>query len=175
MELWDVYDIDRNKTGKIVAKNELKSPLQDNEYGMVVDVAIFNSNNEMLIQKRQTTKSKYPNLWDISAGGHALAGESSQEAIERELFEELGYRYDFSEERPYFTINYKKDFGDIYILNIDNIDLSDLKIQVDEVQNVTWATKDEILQLIEENKFIPYCSGYIELLFLQREKRGLIK
>ena len=81
METWDVYDKYRNFTGKIVPRND-EQLLEDGDYGLVVHVAIFNSNNEMLIQKRQTTKTMYPNLWDISAGGHSIAGETSEEAIE---------------------------------------------------------------------------------------------
>ena len=74
-------------------------------------VGIFNSDSELLIQKRQSFKETYPNLWDITAGGHVISGETSEEAIERELFEELGYKYDFSSERPYFTINYEKGYS----------------------------------------------------------------
>ena len=37
-----------------------------------------------------------------------------------------------------------------------------------------WASKDEIMQLINEEKFIPYCPGFIELLFFNQNKRGLI-
>ena len=48
-------------------------------------------------------------------------------------------------------------------------------IQYEEVQNVTWANKEEIHQLIEEGKFIPYCTGFIDLLFFQKDSRGVIE
>lgn len=174
METWDIYDKYRNFTGKIVLRND-EHLLEDGDYGLVVHVAIFNSNNEMLIQKRQTTKTMYPNLWDISAGGHSISGETSEEAIERELFEEIGYQYDFSNQRPHFTINYDDGFGDVYIIHDEDTDINTLKLQYEEVQNIAWASKEEILQLIDEGKFIPYQNGFIELIFNMSNQRGVIK
>lgn len=173
MEFWDVYDKYRNKTGKIVSKDQKN--FKEDEYGLAVHIAIFNSKNEMLIQKRQSTKDKYPNLWDVSAGGHAIYGETSEEAIERELFEELGIDFDFSDQRAYFTVNFNDEFGDFYILKNFDLEINDLKVQHDEVQNATWASKDEVLQLIEEEKFIPYIPSFIDLLFSQKDGRGVIR
>ena len=111
----------------------------------------------------------------ISAGGHSIQGETSEEAIAREALEELGYNsHDFSNDRPYLTINYDDGFGDVYIVIDDELDINQLRLQKEEVQCVTWANKNEVLQLIEEGKFIPYCPGFIELLFFNKDKRGLI-
>lgn len=174
MEIWDVYDHNRNLTGKKVLRGDPNN-LKEGEYGLVVHVAIFNSEGEMLIQKRQSSRDRFPNLWDISAGGHSIAGETSQEAIAREASEELGYtKHDFLNDRPYMTINYIDGFGDVYIVIDDELDINDLRLQKEEVQSVTWANREEVLQLIEEGKFIPYCSGFIELLFFNKNKRGLI-
>lgn len=174
MEIWDVYDRNRNLTGKKVLRGEPNN-LKKGEYGLVVHVAIFNQAGEMLIQKRQSTRDRFPNLWDISAGGHSIQGETSEEAIAREALEELGYNsYDFSNDRPYLTINYDDGFGDVYIVIDDDLDINQLRLQKEEVQCVTWANKNEVLQLIEEGKFIPYCPGFIELLFFNKDKRGLI-
>ena len=174
MEVWDIYDKDRNLKNKFFVRGE-DNTLEDGDYEVVVHVAIFNSDGEMLIQKRSMSKSKFPNLWDMSAGGHTLAGETSSEAMERELFEELGYIHDFSEERPYMTINYDQGFDDIYVIKSDDINIEKLKLQPEEVQSVTWASKDEVLQLIEEGKFIDYCPGYIESIFFMKDGRSMIR
>ena len=174
MEIWDVYDKDRNLTGKTVIRQE-RGALAKGEYGLVVHVALFNSEGEMLIQKRQTTKKQYPDLWDISAGGHSISGENSEEAMRREMFEEIGYDHDFSNERPRFTINYEDGFGDFYVVVDNDLDLDKLKLQYEEVQTITWASKDEILQLMNEEKFVPYTKGLIELLFFMKDRIGVIK
>ena len=173
MEILDVYDKYRNLTGKKVLKNQYNQ-LDKGEYTLVTYVAIFNSENEMLIQKRQSNAERYPNLWDITSSGHVLSGEGSDEAIERKLFEELGHKHDFLADMAYFTVNNEKTFGDVYIIN-DDININNLRLNYEKVQNVTWASKNEILQLIEEGKFISYADAFIELLFFNKDKRGIFK
>ena len=174
MEVWDIYDKDRNLKNKYFVRGN-DNTLEDGDYEVVVHVAIFNKEGEMLIQKRSLTKKKFPNLWDMSAGGHTISGETSNDAIERELFEELGYSHDFSEERPYMTINYSQGFDDVYIIKDENINIDSLKLQPEEVQSVTWASKDEVLQLIEEGRFVSYCPGYIESIFFIKDNRTMLK
>lgn len=168
MEYWDIYDIERNKIGKTIERG---NKLKDSEYHLVVHVCIFNSNGEMLIQQRQTFKDGYPNMWDLTCGGSAIKDETSQMAISRELFEELGINIDLSNVRPKFTINFDKGFDDIYLINKE-IDLEKLKLQYEEVQAIKWATKEEIVSMIKEGKFIPYYTSLINLLFDTRNQYG---
>ena len=51
---------------------------------------IFNKKGDVLLQKRSANKKLWPNLWDITAGGHVLAGEFGETALIREIKEELG-------------------------------------------------------------------------------------
>jgi len=172
MEILDVYDKYRNLTGKRILKNQYKD-LKENEYTLHSYVAVFNQENEMLIQKRNSELEKYPNLWDISASGKTISGEATEDSMERMLIEELGYKNSFLENRPYLTINYEKNFCDVYIIN-DDIDINKLRLNYEKVQNVTWATKDEIFQLIDEGKFVPYEHSFIGLLFFNKDTRGVI-
>lgn len=41
-----------------------------------------------------------PGMWDLSAGGHVDSGETSIQAIHRELLEELGLDVDPSDFQP---------------------------------------------------------------------------
>jgi isopentenyldiphosphate isomerase len=171
MELWDIYDKDRIKSN---ITKERGSKLDYNEYHLVVHICIFNSKGEMLIQQRQTFKQGWPNLWDITVGGCAKVGETSETAAERELFEELGYSADLTKERPLFTINFYDGFDDYYIIERE-IDLDTLTLQQEEVQNVKWADKGTILKMIKDGTFIPYHNSIIELLFDNKMSRGSIK
>ena len=101
MEYWDIYDIERNKTNKEVARGE---QLNENEYHLVVHACIFNSKGDMLIQQRQSFKDGWPNMWDLTCGGSALKGETSRTAVARELYEELGI--EIKTVRPNLTINF---------------------------------------------------------------------
>lgn len=166
MELRDTYDKNRNLTGRIMERG---SKFDEGDFHLVVHVCIFNSKNKMLIQQRQPWKDGWPNMWDITVGGSALAGETSYEAAERETLEEIGYKIDLSNERPFFTINFEVGFDDYYLIERE-IDIKDLIPQYEEVQAAKWASKDEILQLVKEGKFIDY--WFTELLFDMRKHRG---
>lgn len=169
MELWDIYDKGRNLTGRQMQRG---SDFNYGDFHLVVHVCIFNSKNEMLIQQRQPWKNGWPNMWDLTVGGSALAHETSAEAAERETLEEIGCKIDLSNERPFFTINFDVGFDDYYLIE-QEINIENLTLQYEEVQSVKWASKDEILQLINEGKFIDY--WFIESLFDIRKHRGSLR
>lgn len=166
MELWDIYDKNRNLTGRTTGRI---NGLGKDGFHLAVHVCIFNSKNEMLIQQRQPWKKRWPDMWDITVCGCAQAGETSADAAERETFEEIGCKIDLSDERPFFTINFETGFDDWFFIEKE-IDIKDLTLQYDEVQKVKWASKDEILQLVKEGKFIDF--WFTEHLFDIRKYRG---
>ncbi|WP_419743315.1 NUDIX hydrolase [Paraclostridium dentum] len=161
MEIWDLYDKDRIKTGETMVRG---SKFKENTYHLVVHVCIFNLEGKMLIQQRQPFKDGWPNMWDITVGGSAVSGDTSQLAAEREVYEEIGYKLSLDGIRPSLTINFDKGFDDIYLIQKD-IDISKLKLQYEEVQSVKWASKEEISSMIDEEIFIPYHKSLIDLLF----------
>ena len=116
MELLDIYNKDRIKTGKTMIRGSVS---ENGAYHLVVHACIFNSEDKMLIQQRQSFKRGWPNLWDISVGGCVAAGETSQMAVQRELFEELGLNIDLKHVRPHMTINFNTGFDDIYLIEQD--------------------------------------------------------
>ncbi len=168
MELWDIYDTNRIPSGELMVRGD---EVKEGRYHLVVHVCIFSSLRKMLIQKRQSFKEGWPGRWDITVGGSALSGESSQDAAERELFEELGINHSFQDIRPYLTINFKRGFDDYYLLEQD-VDISSLKLQEEEVEDARWATMEEIFELIRKDEFIPYYESLIHFLFDQRKHYG---
>ena len=168
MELFDLYTAEREKTGRTMVRG---TPEPEGFYRLVVHVCIFGEDGRMLIQQRQPFKKSWSNLWDVSVGGAATAGDSSRSAAERETREELGLAIDLSGERPSLTLHWEHGFDDFYVLTLP-VDPALLHLQYEEVQAVSWATKDEILQMIEDSTFIPYDKSLIELLFCRRNHRS---
>lgn len=168
MEIWDIYDKDRVKTGETMLRG---SNFKEDTYHMVVHVCIFNLENKMLIQQRQPFKEGWANMWDITVGGSAISGDTSQVAAEREVYEEIGYTLLLDGIRPSLTINFDRGFDDIYLIKQD-IDISKLNLQYEEVQAVKWASKEEILSMIDKETFIPYHKSLIELLFFMKDSKG---
>lgn len=56
----------------------------------VVHLHVFNSQGELYLQKRPAWKDIQPGKWDTACGGHVALGESIEEALRREVREELG-------------------------------------------------------------------------------------
>ena len=102
MELWDIYDINKNKTGKVIDRNS-NERLKDGEYHLVVAAIIIDSKERILLSKRSKFKQKYPLMWECS-GGACISKETSLEAILRELKEELGLNLKKTEAIFYKTI-----------------------------------------------------------------------
>lgn len=171
MEIFDVYNNDRIKTGATHIRGE-KCDLNENR--VVVHIVIFNSKNEMLIQRRQLTKSSFGGRWDISCGGCSTTGETSGETATREIKEELGLDIDLTTTRPHFTMNFEHGFDDFYILNMD-IDLKDITIQEEEVMDVKWASKDEILDMYYNSEFVNYLESFLHVLWEFKTQRGVLK
>ena len=168
-EIWDLYDASRIPTGK---KHMRCEPMKNGEYHMVVHVCIFNDRNEMLIQKRQPFKHGWPNMWDLTASGSALSGESSQQAAMRETKEEIGLDIDLNDVRPHFTINFERGFDDYYIIE-ENVDIKELSLQKEEVQQVKWADKEQLLKMVEGGEMIPYY--FLNMLFdINKQNRSRI-
>lgn len=108
-------------------------------------------------------------MWDVTAAGSALQGETSQQAAEREVAEEIGLKIDLSNNRPNFTINFARGFDDYYLLE-QEVDLASLHLQEEEVQAVRWVSKNEVLAMQAQGTMIPY--WFLDKLFEIRDMQG---
>ena len=151
MEIWDILDENGNVTGKTMCKGD-KIVWQPGIYHLAADVWIINSENKILIQKRAPEKKLQPNVWAMT-GGSVIKGESSLETLKREALEELAI--DLEVENAIKIKHYKTNnvWLDEYIVKQD-IDLSKIVMQKEEVSEVKFATFDEIEKLYQENLFM---------------------
>jgi len=154
MEYWDIYDKDRNKTGKIIKRGER---MLEGEFHLIVHIWIKNSNNEFLIQQR-SEKVKNPLVWSAT-GGSAVAGEDSFTAALREAREELGL--DLTNEKGYlFDIDIYEEDGQQYIsdtyLYFMDLKVEDLKLQKEEVKQAKFEKMSVIKKMMAEGNFFIY-------------------
>lgn len=170
MELWDIYDEERNLTGKTMVRGE---PYPEDGHHLVVHMCIFNPRGEMLLQRRQLDKDGWPGMWDITMGGSAVAGDDSRRAAEREVFEEMGVRVDLTGVRPALTKYAPHIFDDFYIIEQD-VALEDLAFQPEEVCDAKWADEAEVLRMIDAGTFIPYHKSFVQLLFDLHRSGGAV-
>ena len=156
MEYFDVL----NEFGEYT--NEVASREECHKKGLwhkaVVVFIVSSDNKKVLLQQRSSTKKLWPNLWDITAGGHTLSGELGWQAVIREAKEELGIDIDknFLEFIGATTsINEKGDiinkhYNEYYIVHSD-LDINNIVLQKEEVQDIKWFDKKELLAKINNS------------------------
>lgn len=152
-ELWDIYDINKNKTGRIAERNVYQ--FKNGEYHIVVTGIIINSKNEILITKRAENK-RFGLMWECN-GGSILAGETSLQGIIRELNEELGIK--FSEKEAIFLKEIRRDifppdFKHLWLFRRD-IDIKEITFPDGESIDARWVTIDEFEKMYENKEIVP--------------------
>lgn len=146
-EYTDLYDENKNLTGeKLFREKGTKLIVPEGRYSVVVLAFIENSKGEFLFQ--MTSKRK-KNVW-ATTGGHVKSGQTSKEAIIEEIKEELGIDINEDEVKLFKTYKYDDAFKDVFYIKKD-IDINSLTYEKDEVEYVKYLTKDEILDLINNN------------------------
>ena len=146
-EYTDLYDENKNLTGeKLFREKGTKLIVPKGRYSIVVLAFIENSKGEFLFQ--MTSKRK-KNVW-ATTGGHVKSGQTSKKAIIEEIKEELGIDINEDEVKLFKTYKYDDAFKDVFYIKKD-IDINSLTYQEDEVEYVKYLTKDEILDLINND------------------------
>lgn len=160
MELWDIYDENKQPTGRTMVRDDWN--MKDDEFHLTVQAAIMRPDGRFLITRRKLTKSWGAGWWEVSGGG-VLAGETSREAVIREVREETGL--DVTSAKSDLAFTYRRDnheeknnyFVDVYRFELD-FDESDVTVQEEEVEEFRLATPEEIRALGEQGIFNHYSS-----------------
>ena len=161
MELVDLYDENRIPLGRTAQRF---SKREKGTWRLIAHLCIFDSRGRLLLQQRSADKRVWPGKWDVSAAGGVCAGETTRLAAVRELFEELGVSARPEDLRSVCTVTFTPAFDDYFILKRD-VDLRDLKLQAEEVSAVRWATRQQVLDLIRRDGFVPYSENFLAYLF----------
>ncbi len=149
MEILDLY----NDLGEKLKETIIRGEKPDKGKNIMLSV-IFIKNNEdkYLIQKTSKAKGNYFS----STGGHVIQGENGLETIKRELEEELGVVNVSDKIQHIKTFKYptKPCIFNVYLLKIEQLAISKLKLQKEEVEEVKLLTSKEIENIINNGDFL---------------------
>lgn len=153
-EMFDVLNEWGEYTGEVASRDRCHTEglWHRAVYGFVID-----KNENVLLQKRSANKKAWPNMWDVTVGGHVDAGEFGRQALIREAKEELGL--DITDDDIKYLVGstsidtakgINKHFNECYMI-LKDVDVSDIKLQEEEVSEVRYFSKAEILERIDNN------------------------
>ena len=146
MEFNDIYDKDRRLTGR---RHRRGDRWRKGEYGLVVCVWVYDGKGNLLLTRRAPQKS-FAGTWENS-GGAAKAGETSRQAIARELFEETGIR---AEESEFELLGSSRDnaaFYDYYCLRRE-VPLTEIVLQPGETDDARWVSFEEAQAMVDRKE-----------------------
>ena len=159
MELWDIYDSNKKRTGRTMKRNDWQ--LKDGEYHLTVLGIVVRSDGKFLITKRVMTKVWASGWWEVS-GGAAQAGEDSKDAVIREVREETGLElvnYQFRGIVTFISDKWEDEYmclytADKYIGEIGVCDEGELVwVEKDKIKDLNiWEGDKIFLRLLAENE-----------------------
>lgn len=154
MELVDLLNNRKELIGETCERNSVPN----GKYRLSIHIWIVNDKNEILIQQRSANRKKFPNMW-TNTGGACVAGETSIETVFRELKEELNITPNIDNLELIASYKREKDYVDVWLLR-QNINITDLKFNDNEVQAAKWVTIEEWKKLLIEEKAVKSSTDY---------------
>lgn len=148
-ELWDLYDVNRNKTGKT---HQRGIPVPDGYYHLVVEIWTIIGERILLTQRHPD--KPYGLFWECT-GGSVIKGENSKEGALREVKEEIGLHLSSNELMYIFTYISGNAIYDVYI-NYQKIScIEKLNLQKEEVVDKKIVSLGEFNELILRGEIVP--------------------
>ena len=139
----------------------------------VVHLHVFNSKGDVYLQKRPEWKDIQPGKWDTAVGGHIDYGETPEEALRREVGEELGIM-DFV---PQFVGKYvfdSKRERELVYVNRTTYD-GEIRPSTEELDGGRFWTMQEIREAMGKNVLTPNFESEFKRFFLDKiEKYRLL-
>ncbi len=123
---------------------------QNTYYFRVVNEFIINSQGQLWIPRRNKNKKLFPSCLDASMSGHVMAGETYQQAFERELYEELNLKasdYNYIMAAQLNPIKHNTSaFMNVYLIPCENIP----NYNQQDFSDFFWLKPKEILQKLSQ-------------------------
>ncbi|WP_204983717.1 NUDIX hydrolase [Streptococcus equinus] len=160
MELWDAYDAHLNViAGQVLVRGE---KIPKGVYHLVSEVIVRHQDGTYLLTQRNPRKN-LGGMWEATAGGSALQGESPLECAKRELREETGILTDDFIEVGRVLHQRHQTYYVNYLCHTD-VDKDSIVLQEGETSAYKWVTAEELRQMSREELATQRIQNFIEEL-----------
>ena len=152
-DLIDVLSSTGLRTGEILSRKEVH---RLGKYHRAIHLYLFNSKNEILLQKRAPSVDQGAGVFTISVLGHVDAGEFSSATVRREVEEELGidasqlkfdFLFSFFQEAFVSETYIERQFSDVYVTYTD-LDIDLIKFDRSEVAELKFVPFESFLEMV---------------------------
>ena len=160
MEKWDAYDAQFNKIeGMSLVRGE---KIPDGVYHLVCDVLVKHVDGTYLLMQRDF-KKHYGGMWEATAGGAALLGETPFECAKRELLEETGIvATELAEVGRVISAETHAIFFEF--LCVTDWNMSAITLQDGETIDYQWVSQKELLAMKKEQLVTERMQQFIDEL-----------
>lgn len=144
--LLDINDI-------IIGYGDKLAVHQDGLLHRAFSILVFNDKNEVLLQKRASTKYHSPSLWTNTCCSHLVENQDFETYMHKRLQDEMGFDCDLSFQ---FSFHYKIKFENgLFENEIDHIYFGKWQgtpnINPDEADDFKWLDWDKLLVDVKTN------------------------
>lgn len=160
MELWDAYDAHLNNIdGQTLVRGE---KIPKGLYHLVSEIIVRHQDGTYLLTQRDERKN-FGGMWEATAGGSALQGESPLDCAKRELREETGIVTDDFVEVGRVLHQRHQTYYVNYLCYTD-VDKDSIVLQEGETSAYKWVTAEELRQMSREELATQRIQNFIEEL-----------
>lgn len=145
-----LYDRQGQPLGRTLRRGDAPP---EGAYWRVCDAWMVNAAGDLLIQRRADTRPTHPGQWACT-GGAIRQGETGEAGCLREIREELGFDPDRHRLHSLFEFVGAHAIHEVWLLRQD-VPLSALHLQAEEVADARYASMDEILAMARRGEFVP--------------------
>ena len=145
MEIWDAY----NKDGVMLEQKLVRGQkVPEGVYHIVCEVLVRHKDGGFLLMKRALCKGDNGGKYEATSGGSALAGETPDVCIKRELFEETGIQGENFEHVRFRAYDNGSALLHSYVC-VTDWPKDKITLQAGETEGWKWVTEEEFVSLLD--------------------------
>lgn len=156
-----------NDQDEVVGHKQREQIDPQNDIFRTASLWITNPQGDVLLAQRKLDKKVEPGRWGEAVGGTVENDDSYEETVIREAQEELGLTNFNLQPGPKQLVTEPYKYFVQWFTTVVNLDISEFKIQTEEVEQIAWIPKAQLLSELNSNpdKYIAPMADIVDALY----------